>query len=99
MMDRPNPSPEEITELLDAVNRAMDVDLRADDLVGTYSGVRPLIAPSGGTPISASREHRVVGEANGLVRVSGGKFTTNRIMARDAIDAAVRGLGEDPKAR
>ncbi|HEX5015095.1 MAG TPA: glycerol-3-phosphate dehydrogenase/oxidase [Candidatus Limnocylindrales bacterium] len=98
-IDRPNASSDEVTELLDAVNRVMDVDLRRDDLVGTYSGVRPLIAPSGGTTIAASREHRVVAEANGLIRVSGGKFTTYRLMARDAIDAAVRGLGEDPRTR
>jgi len=98
-IDRPNASPEEVAELLGAVNRAMDVDLRPDDLVGTYSGLRPLIAPSDGTTITASREHRVVAEENGLVRVSGGKFTTYRVMARDAIDAAVRGLGEDPRSR
>jgi glycerol-3-phosphate dehydrogenase len=98
-IDRPNASAEEVTELLDAVNRSLDVDLQRDDLVGTYSGVRPLIAPSSGTTITAPREHRVVAEPNGLVRVSGGKFTTYRVMARDAIDAAVRGLGDDPKSR
>ena len=77
----------------------MDVDLRADDLVGTYAGLRPLIAPCDGTTVTASREHRVVSEPNGLIRVSGGKFTTYRVMARDAIDAAVRGLGEEPRSR
>ena len=49
--------------------------------------------------MTASREHRVVVEANGLVRVGGGKYTTYRIMARDAIDAAVRGLGLEPSQR
>jgi glycerol-3-phosphate dehydrogenase len=98
-IDRPAASAAEVRELLDAVNRSIDVDLQPDDLVGTYSGVRPLIAPSDGMTITASREHRVTSEANGLVRVSGGKFTTYRIMARDAVDAAVRGLGDDPKAR
>ena len=68
-----------------------------DDVVGTYAGLRPLIAPSGGSTVKASREHRVVVEANGLVRVGGGKYTTYRIMARDAIDAAVRGLGLEPQ--
>lgn len=98
-IDRPHASPGEVAELLGAVNRAMDVDLQPDDLVGTYSGLRPLIAPSEGTTVSASREHRVVAEDNGLIRVSGGKFTTYRIMARDAIDAAVRALGEEPRSR
>ena len=74
----------------------MDVDLRPDDLVGTYSGLRPLIAPSDGTTVTASREHRVVAEENGLIRVSGGKFTTYRVMARDAIDAGDSGTGRGP---
>ena len=98
-IDRPAASAAEVRELLDAVNRSIDVDLRPDDLVGTYSGVRPLIAPSEGTTITASREHKVTAEPNGLVRISGGKFTTYRVMARDAIDAALGVLGEDPKAR
>jgi glycerol-3-phosphate dehydrogenase len=98
-IDRPAASRAEVAELIEAVNRAMDVDLRPDDLVGTYSGVRPLIAPSEGTTVTASREHKVVSEANGLVRVLGGKFTTYRVMARDAVDAALLGLGEDPKTR
>jgi glycerol-3-phosphate dehydrogenase len=98
-IDRPAASAGEVRELLAAVNRAMDVDLQPDDLVGTYSGVRPLIAPSEGTTITASREHKVTSEANGLVRVSGGKFTTYRVMARDAVDAALLGVGEDPRAR
>jgi glycerol-3-phosphate dehydrogenase len=98
-IDRPAASAAEVRELLDAVNRSIDVDLQPDDLVGTYSGVRPLIAPTDGTTINASREHRVASEPNGLVRVSGGKFTTYRIMARDAVDAALRSLGEEPKSR
>ena len=77
----------------------LDVDLTRDDVLGTYAGLRPLIAPSGGSTVTASREHRVVVEANGLVRVGGGKYTTYRIMARDAIDAAVRGMGLEPRER
>ncbi|MFL5725902.1 MAG: glycerol-3-phosphate dehydrogenase/oxidase [Chloroflexota bacterium] len=98
-VDRPAASAPEVDELLEAVNRAMDVDLRRDDIVGTYSGLRPLLAPSGGTTVTASREHKVTEERNGLVRISGGKFTTYRIMARDAVDAALRRVGEDPRAR
>ena len=98
-IDRPAASAAEVRELLDAVNRSIDVDLQPDDLVGTYSGVRPLIAPSEGTTITASREHKVTAEPNGLVRISGGKFTTYRVMARDAIDAVLGVLEEDPKTR
>jgi glycerol-3-phosphate dehydrogenase len=53
-----------------------------------------LIAPSSGSTVTASREHRVVVEGNGLVRVSGGKYTTYRLMAEQTIDAAVGVLGD-----
>lgn len=98
-IDRPTAVTAEVDELLAAVNQAFDVDLRREDLVGTYAGLRPLVAPSGGSTLTASREHRVVVEPNGLVRVSGGKFTTYRVMARDAIDAAAAVLGFEPKNR
>lgn len=98
-IDRPTAGADEVDELLAAVNRALDVDLTRSDLVGTYAGLRPLIAPSSGSTVTASREHRVVVEANRLVRIGGGKFTTYRVMARDAVDAAVRELGFEPKDR
>jgi glycerol-3-phosphate dehydrogenase len=98
-IDRPTADAAEVDELLAAVNRVLDVDLRRDDVVGTYAGLRPLIAPSSGSTVTASREHRVVVEANRLVRVGGGKYTTYRVMARDAIDAVVRELDVDPKRR
>ena len=58
-------------------------------MVGTYAGLRPLIAPSDGSTVKASREHRVTVEANGVVRIGGGKYTTYRVMARDVIDAVL----------
>jgi glycerol-3-phosphate dehydrogenase len=98
-IDRPLAGPNEVDELLAAVNRVLDVDLQRDDVVGTYAGLRPLIAPSGGSTLTASREHRVVVERNGLVRVSGGKFTTYRVMAEETIDAALGVLGEQARSR
>ena len=98
-IDRPAADADEVDELLATVNRVLDVGLRRDDVVGTYAGLRPLIAPSGGSTVTASREHRVAVEANRLVRIGGGKFTTYRIMARDAIDAAVRELGLEARDR
>ena len=79
----------EIDELLRTVNDTLDVDLQRADVVGTYAGLRPLIAPSRGSTVKASREHRVSVEQNGIVRVGGGKFTTYRVMARDVIDAVL----------
>jgi glycerol-3-phosphate dehydrogenase len=100
-IDRPMAGHEEVDELLAAVNGVLDVDLTRNDVVGTYAGLRPLIAPAGerASTIKASREHRVVVEANGLVRVSGGKYTTYRAMAEQTVDAALGVLGERPGER
>jgi glycerol-3-phosphate dehydrogenase len=82
----------EVDKLLDTVNATMTVNLSRDDVVGTYAGLRPLIAPSEGSTVKASREHRVTVESNGVVRIGGGKYTTYRVMALDVIDAV---LGRD----
>lgn len=86
---RPTAAGWEVDKLLATVNATMDVKLGRDDVVGTYAGLRPLIAPSDGSTVKASREHRVTAEANGVVRIGGGKYTTYRVMARDAIDAVL----------
>ncbi|CAN5590391.1 glycerol-3-phosphate dehydrogenase [soil metagenome] len=86
---RPAAAGWEVDRLLATVNATMDVGLTRDDVVGTFAGLRPLIAPSGGSTVKASREHRVTTEANGVVRIGGGKYTTYRVMARDVIDAAL----------
>jgi glycerol-3-phosphate dehydrogenase len=96
--DRPHTGPveriaataEDVDEILATVNGALDVGITRDDLVGTYAGLRPLIAPSEtASTVKVSREHKVSVEAPGLVRVSGGKYTTYRVMARDAVDAVL----------
>ncbi len=96
-VDRPAASAPEVDKILAAVNSAFDVGLSREDVVGTYAGLRPLIAPSGASStVQVSREHKVAVEERGLVRISGGKYTTYRLMARDAIDAV---LGEDARER
>jgi glycerol-3-phosphate dehydrogenase len=82
----------EVDKLLGTVNDTMDVTLRREDVVGTFAGLRPLIAPSDGSTVKASREHRVTIESNGVVRIGGGKYTTYRVMARDVVDEV---LGRD----
>ncbi|MGP1675093.1 MAG: glycerol-3-phosphate dehydrogenase/oxidase, partial [Candidatus Limnocylindrales bacterium] len=74
--DRPAADRWEIDQLLATVNATLDVDLTRADIVGTYAGLRPLVAPSGGSTVKASREHRVTIELNGVVRIGGGKYTT-----------------------
>jgi glycerol-3-phosphate dehydrogenase len=87
--DHPSAAGWEVDRLLETVNTTMEVNLERADLVGTYAGLRPLIAPSDGSTVKASREHRVTVEANGVFRIGGGKFTTYRVMARDVIDAVL----------
>ena len=96
-LDHVAASGEEVDEILATLNGALDLSLTRDDIVGTYAGVRPLVAPSdAAASVSVSREHHVAVEAPGLVRVSGGKYTTYRVMARDAVDAV---LGDGARTR
>ena len=91
-VERPAPSLAEIDEILDNVNRTLDVGLTRADVLSAYAGIRPLAADPGGAPgstVKASREHRIRTDANGLVRIGGGKFTTYRLMAAQTVDAAL----------
>jgi glycerol-3-phosphate dehydrogenase len=80
---------DDVEELLSTVNAQLDIGLTKGDIVGTYAGMRPLVGDPGGSTVKASREHRVAADASGLVRISGGKYTTYRVMARDVVDASL----------
>lgn len=57
------------------------------DVIATWAGLRPLLRPPRAvSPSEASREHRVVESASGLLTIAGGKLTTYRVMARDVVD-------------
>jgi glycerol-3-phosphate dehydrogenase len=96
--DRPTPSDADVDGILGMVNDALDVGLTRDDAVGAYAGLRPLVGQAGGDTVRVSREHRVLREPSGLVRVSGGKYTTYRVMARDAVDVALEGRAATPRS-
>jgi glycerol-3-phosphate dehydrogenase len=57
-----------------------------------YAGLRPLLAGESDTTSKLSREHTVAHPVPGLVMIAGGKYTTYRLMARDAVDAVAHGL-------
>jgi glycerol-3-phosphate dehydrogenase len=63
------------------------------DVIAAWAGIRPLIGGDPRHPDALSREHAVTTTAPGLITVSGGKLTTYRVMARDAVDAVQRMLG------
>jgi glycerol-3-phosphate dehydrogenase len=94
--ERPTPTRHEVDHILENVNRVLDVDLGRDDALGAFAGLRPLVGVPGGDTARVSREHTIHREPSGLVRVSGGKYTTYRLMARDALDVALEGDGPQP---
>ncbi|MFY0405674.1 glycerol-3-phosphate dehydrogenase/oxidase [Solicola sp. PLA-1-18] len=90
--DHPAASESDIDYLLDHVNAVLETPLTRADVQGVYAGLRPLLEGESEATSKLSREHAVSHPAPGLVVVAGGKYTTYRIMAEDAIDEAVHGL-------
>ncbi|MGE2722681.1 glycerol-3-phosphate dehydrogenase/oxidase [Mycolicibacterium celeriflavum] len=92
--DVPEPTPDEVTFLLDTVNTALEVALGPSDVIGAYAGLRPLIDTGAGRTADVSREHAVVESPSGVISVIGGKLTEYRFMAQDVLDRAIelRGL-------
>jgi len=82
----------DIDYLLEHVNKVLAVPLTRDDVEGVCAGLRPLLAGESDQTSKLSREHIVAHSVPGLVVVAGGKWTTYRIMAKDAIDEAVAAL-------
>jgi glycerol-3-phosphate dehydrogenase len=82
----------DIDYLLERVNAVLATKLTRDDVEGVFAGLRPLLAGESDETSKLSREHIVAHSVPGLVVVAGGKWTTYRIMAKDAIDEAVRAL-------
>lgn len=82
----------DIDYLLAQVNRVLTVPLTREDVEGVYAGLRPLLAGESEETSRLSREHVVAHAVPGLVVVAGGKLTTYRVMAKDAVDAAASAL-------
>jgi glycerol-3-phosphate dehydrogenase len=93
-LDKAHPaaSRSDIDYVLEHVNKVLAQPLRHEDVEGVYAGLRPLLTGESEGTSELSREHTVAVPVPGLVAVAGGKYTTYRVMARDAVDAAARGL-------
>ncbi|MBI0299431.1 glycerol-3-phosphate dehydrogenase/oxidase [Streptomyces sp. PRKS01-29] len=93
-LDKAHPaaSSADIDYLLEHLNEVLAVPLTRDDVEGVYAGLRPLLAGESEATSKLSREHTVAHPVPGLVVVAGGKYTTYRVMAKDAVDEAVHGL-------
>ena len=91
-LDHPAASRADIDYLLGHANAILRDPLTVEDITGVYVGLRPLVAEGSADTAAVSREHVVRRSAPGLVSIAGGKYTTYRIMARDAVDVASRDL-------
>ena len=98
-IDAPEVEPEDRRYCLDSLNAAFNLDLDESDIVGAYAGLRPLIADKHGETADLSRRHRVYGMAPGIYGVTGGKMTTYRRMASEAVDEIARDLDVDQDSK
>ncbi|WP_157129329.1 glycerol-3-phosphate dehydrogenase/oxidase, partial [Nocardia amamiensis] len=87
--DEPKPTEPEIDFLLDTINPALREPLTRSDIRGSYAGLRPLLQTADDNTADISRKHAVLRSPTGVVTIVGGKLTTYRKMAEDAVDAAV----------
>jgi glycerol-3-phosphate dehydrogenase len=95
---------DDVRYLLDSANSIFpDAKLTGDDVVSTWAGIRPLLAPArpeGGLAASAtSREHEIWRDRNGLLNIGGGKLTTYRVMAKQVVDVAARALKDEHRVQ
>jgi len=93
--DQVEPTEADIQYLLNVANHTMpDAKLDASHIIGSWAGLRPLVAPAPGTSVgNTSREHRVETGPGGMITVSGGKLTSNRVMGQHVVDEAMKALG------
>ena len=91
-LKHPVPTSEDIDYVLDHANEVLDPPLTRDDIIGTYAGLRPLLQPKvldESKSTKVSREHTVTEVIPGMVVIAGGKLTTYRVMAEDAVNFAL----------
>ena len=93
-LDKAHPaaSRADIDYVLEHVNSILREPLDHEDVEGVYAGLRPLLSGESEPTSRISREHTVVTPVSGLVMIAGGKLTTYRVMAKDAVDAAAHSL-------
>jgi glycerol-3-phosphate dehydrogenase len=95
-VDDPQCTADDVAYLLDAINRSLAEPIGPGDVLATWAGLRPLVADATSSRTAdLSRRHRVTTSEGGMVTVTGGKLTTYREMAEDAVGAAAAVLGGD----
>lgn len=98
-LDNPTVTAAEAAYLLDHFNRYLTEPVDLGNVIGAYAGLRPLVRRGTSRTAALSRSHEVVDHANGLVSIIGGKLTTYRQMAEDAVNVIVRRDGRRTASR
>lgn len=93
--DKVEPDDDDIRYLLNVANHTVpEARLTPNHIVGSWAGLRPLVASAPGISTSnTSREHVINEGPTGMLTISGGKLTSNRVMAKHLVDAAAKKLG------
>ncbi|AEG82474.1 glycerol-3-phosphate dehydrogenase [Corynebacterium ulcerans] len=91
-LSKPDPAPTraDIDYVLSQVNQRVSRQLGYEDIVGVFSGLRPLLSGKSDATTNLSRNHAVAVVTPGLVSVAGGKYTTYRVIGKDAVDVALK---------
>jgi glycerol-3-phosphate dehydrogenase len=88
----------DIDYVLEHANAVLAQPLTREDIIGTWAGLRPLLQPgtkAGTSSAKISREHTTASPVPGLTVIAGGKLTTYRTMAVDAVDFALGDKAKD----
>jgi len=87
----PKPSEEDIQYIFRHLEKYFDIPVQREDVLAAWSGLRPLVSnPKASDTAKLSRDHVIHISPSGLLTITGGKWTTYRKMAIDAVDQAVK---------
>ncbi len=97
-LESPDCNTDDINYILDVVAVLFpEAKITPDDVISTWSGLRPLVADSNGNPSDISRRHEIKMAQPGWWDVTGGKLTTYRLMSEQAVDRVVKHAGLNAK--
>ncbi|HEX4793493.1 MAG TPA: glycerol-3-phosphate dehydrogenase/oxidase [Humisphaera sp.] len=95
-LDAPSCEQADLQYVLSIANRSFpSANLKPADVISAWAGLRPLIADPRGRPSDISRAHQIAMTEPGWLDVAGGKLTTYRLMAEQAVDHIVEHLGKN----
>ena len=98
-LDHPSVTEDDRNYCLDALNSVLGLSLGAEDIAGAYAGLRPLVSGKADATADLSRRHSIYDIAPGIIGITGGKLTTYRRMAADAVDRMASTFGTVPKSK